>query len=127
MNGILSVCHSTIYAREDVKAFPTRRAFAKTRIVPNTDSLSPNATARMENIWMANLRNNVEDLLGEIRENTSNPWWRMLLNGALYGAGAVIGTVLTIVLLGWLLSVFGVIPGFGELAAQLQSALNEGF
>ncbi len=66
----------------------------------------------------------VAEILTEIRENTASPWWRMVLNGMLYGAGAVTGTVLAIFLLGYVLSLFGVIPGFEDMAARLQNIVN---
>ncbi len=69
----------------------------------------------------------VEGILTEIRANTGLPWWRMIFNGALYGSGVVIGTVLAIAALGWVLSFFGVIPGFAQLAGQLQSIVNSKF
>jgi len=69
----------------------------------------------------------VEGILDEIRENTAMPWWRTMLNGFLYGGGWVIGTVLAIAALGWLLSVFGIIPGFAELASRLQTIINTKF
>lgn len=69
----------------------------------------------------------VEVILEDIRHNTASPWWRIILNGILYGAGAVTGTVLAVFLLGYILSIFGIIPGFAEIAARLQSAMNVRF
>jgi hypothetical protein len=69
----------------------------------------------------------VEKQLEKISENTGTTWWRPLFNGALQGAGIVIGTILTVALLGWVLSIFGIIPGFGELATQLQQIMNKKF
>ena len=65
----------------------------------------------------------VENLLGDIRSNTANPWWKNMLNGLLYGSGVVVGTIGGIAVLGWALSIFGVIPGFDILAAKLQSIM----
>jgi uncharacterized membrane protein YczE len=69
----------------------------------------------------------VEQVLEDIRANTSLPLWRVALNGILYGGGIAVGTVLAIALLGWLLSIFGIIPGFGEIAVKLQEILNAKF
>ena len=70
---------------------------------------------------------NVEELLEEIRDNTSTPWWRTFLNGFLYGAGWVIGTLAAFAVLGWLLSLFGIIPGFDVITSWLQQLLNTRF
>jgi hypothetical protein len=69
----------------------------------------------------------VENVLEDIRKNTATPWWRTILNGFLYGAGWVVGTVGMIAALGWLLSIFGVIPGFDVIAAQLQAIMHSKF
>jgi hypothetical protein len=69
----------------------------------------------------------VENILGEIRENTSAPWWKAVLHGSLYGAGWVIGTVGTFAALGWLLSIFGVIPGIDKISAFLQEIMRSKF
>ncbi len=63
-------------------------------------------------------------VLEEIRENTRPVWWRFLLNGALTGAGMVTGTVIAIVLLAWLLSFFGIIPGLEQIAKQMNEVLR---
>jgi len=69
----------------------------------------------------------VEGILDDIKKNTSYPWWRTILNGLLYGAGWVVGTVGAIAALGWLLSIFGVIPGFDVIAVRLQEIMNAKF
>lgn len=69
----------------------------------------------------------VEHTLEEIRSNTHLPWWRAAINGLLYGSGAVVGTVAAIAILGWLLSLFGIIPGFGDIAQRLQEIMNAKF
>ncbi len=66
----------------------------------------------------------VEKLLSDIERHTAPRWWQPLFNGALQGAGIVAGTVGSVFLLGWVLSIFGVIPGLGELAQELQAILN---
>lgn len=69
----------------------------------------------------------VEEVLEDIRDNTQLPWWRVILNGFLHGTGIVIGTTLGIAALGWILSIFGIIPGVGEIAAYLQNIVQSRF
>lgn len=69
----------------------------------------------------------VEHTLEDIRANTAPAWWRTIIHGALYGTGVVLGTILTIAALGWLLSLFGVIPGLGEIVTQLRQIMNATF
>jgi hypothetical protein len=69
----------------------------------------------------------VEETLEKIRVNTSLPWWRSAFSGLISGAGAVVGSVLAIAILGWLLSLFGIIPGLGAIALKLQSIINSKF
>lgn len=69
----------------------------------------------------------VENILGEIRENTATPWWKTVLHGTLYGAGWVIGTVGAFAALGWLLSIFGIIPGIDKISAILQQIMSSKF
>lgn len=67
----------------------------------------------------------IENILDDIRINTKPPLYKSILNGVLNGAGVVIGTVAAIVLLGWILSLFNVVPGFGEISRQLNTAFDE--
>lgn len=67
---------------------------------------------------------NIETELREIKKRTPNPR-RAFINGVLQGMGAVVGTILAVALLGWTLSVFGVIPGLGELAGHLERIMSE--
>lgn len=66
----------------------------------------------------------VEALLGEIKENTEARPSRSFLNGMLYGAGIVLGTIIGVALVGWLLSILGVIPGFDVLAHKFAEILQ---
>jgi hypothetical protein len=51
----------------------------------------------------------------------SGTWfWR----GIMQGAGAIVGSVLMLIFLGWLLSILGVIPGFSEIAEYIRSYLE---
>ena len=67
----------------------------------------------------------VEALLGEIKENTEARPAKSFLNGVLYGAGIVLGTIVGVVLVGWLLSLLGVIPGFDVLAHRFTDILQK--
>lgn len=62
--------------------------------------------------------------LVEIRERTSNPK-QTFINGILYGAGWFIGGILAVAILGWVLNVLGVIPGFSELSDYVHSLMGE--
>jgi len=62
--------------------------------------------------------------LEEIKERTGNPR-RSFVSGIFYGAGAFIGGILAVTLIGWLLSFLGIIPGLGELVTYLQDLINQ--
>jgi hypothetical protein len=66
----------------------------------------------------------IEHELVEIKERTGGTW-NSLRNGLLQGAGAVVGSILTVVFIGWLLSVLGVLPGFGQLGQSIQNAMTQ--
>lgn len=65
----------------------------------------------------------IENELEDIKDRTGNPK-RLFFNGMLYGAGAFLGGVLAIILLGWLLSIAGFIPGFAEVADIVNDAIQ---
>ena len=65
----------------------------------------------------------IEDELEEIKDRTSNPK-RAFIYGVLYGAGAFVGGILAIILLGWVLSIAGLIPGFSEIADIVDAAIK---
>jgi hypothetical protein len=65
----------------------------------------------------------IERQVSEIKAHTTNPL-RSLLNGMLYGAGWVVGSVVALALLGWVLSLVGFVPGFGELANYLRAGVQ---
>jgi hypothetical protein len=60
--------------------------------------------------------------LKNIESNTSAKWW--ILHGMLYGAGWIIGSLLAIVIIGWILSLLGIIPGVDRIAVDLQNAFT---
>jgi hypothetical protein len=65
---------------------------------------------------------NIENELEEIKKRT-NAQRPPFMYGLLQGAGALIGGILMLSLLGWGLSFFGVLTGFGTVAAYLQNVL----
>lgn len=64
----------------------------------------------------------IERQIDEIKGRTGNPL-RALLSGILYGIGWVIGGIVAIMLLSWILSLLGVIPGLDKIASYLSSVL----
>lgn len=62
--------------------------------------------------------------LVEIRERTATPK-QVFLNGVLYGAGWFVGGIVAVALLGWVLNILGVIPGFNELSDYIRSLVSE--
>ena len=48
---------------------------------------------------------------------TGGSRWRLL-----YGAGWILGSLLAILLIGWILSLMGVIPGLDRIATGFQAA-----
>ena len=66
----------------------------------------------------------IENELKGIRKAVDKSWVRLLLHGMVHGGGFVVGTVLAIAFAGWILSLFGVIPGFGDIAKTLKDILE---
>jgi hypothetical protein len=62
--------------------------------------------------------------LSEINEKTNDPK-RVFLSGMLSGAGWFVGGILAVALLGWVLNILGVIPGFSELSDYVRSLMGE--
>ena len=65
----------------------------------------------------------IESELEEIKERTADPK-RSLFNGILSGAGAILGSIAALIILGWLLSLIGILPGFGSIAAYLHGVVD---
>ena len=66
---------------------------------------------------------NIEQELGEIKEHTPTPT-RAFTYGLWQGAGAFLGGILALTLLGWALSLFGIIPGFTDIAKYFQDIVS---
>jgi predicted lipid-binding transport protein (Tim44 family) len=65
----------------------------------------------------------IEQELEEIKDRTPAPG-RAFAYGLWQGAGALLGGILALALLGWALSFFGIIPGFATIAKYFQDIVN---
>ena len=65
----------------------------------------------------------IETELEEIKERT-NAQRPPFMYGLFQGAGALVGGILMLALLGWMLSFFGVIPGFVTIASYFQNIVS---
>jgi hypothetical protein len=63
----------------------------------------------------------IEHELEEIKQRTGGRW-NSLRNGLWQGVGAVIGSILGVLLIGFLLSLFGVIPGLSDAKNYIEKA-----
>jgi hypothetical protein len=65
----------------------------------------------------------IEHQLGEIKRRSQSSK-RAFLNGIFSGMGAIAGSILAVAILGWVLSLFGVIPGFDTLAEYIRGLMS---
>ena len=65
----------------------------------------------------------ITEELKAVKENTGSSW-TAFLRGMLSGGGAIIGGVIAVVLIGIVLSVLGIIPGFKTIAAYITAAMG---
>ena len=65
----------------------------------------------------------IERRLIEIKNRTSNTKIAFIY-GLLQGAGAVVGSIAAITLVGWVLSGLGVIPGFTDIANYFRDLIG---
>jgi len=66
----------------------------------------------------------IEDELVKMRKRTtgvSHALWR----GIVYGAGYIIGTLLVIIIVGWILNIVGIIPAFSREVTDFRTALEK--
>jgi hypothetical protein len=64
----------------------------------------------------------ITEELKAVNANTGSSWtafWR----GMLSGGGAIVGSIVTIILIGIILSVMGIIPGLKTIAADINAAI----
>lgn len=66
----------------------------------------------------------IEAEIKAIHKVVDEGYLRLLVRGLLHGGGFILGTVLTIALLGWVLNFFGFIPGLADVASTLKEILN---
>lgn len=52
-------------------------------------------------------------------------YWSNLFKGLLYGLGTVVGAGLAIILIGWFLTVIGVIPALKKTSDQWRAAIQQ--
>jgi hypothetical protein len=64
----------------------------------------------------------IKEELGEIRDRSSG--WRPFLYGLLQGVGWIVGTLIAVALIGWMLSISGLVPGLGHIAQNLENILD---
>ena len=64
----------------------------------------------------------IEDEIIHMRKKSTSIW-NALWIGIVYGAGYIVGVVLLIVIVGWILNIFGFIPAINRLAEELSAAL----
>lgn len=64
----------------------------------------------------------ITEELKAVKANTGSSWGAFL-RGMLSGGGAIIGSIVTIILIGVVLSIMGVIPGFATIAAYINEAI----
>ena len=61
--------------------------------------------------------------LKQIQVNTGSTWYAFF-RGMLQGGGAILGSIAAVVLVGWVLGVLGVVPGFQDIATYIGSIAN---
>lgn len=66
----------------------------------------------------------MEERLRAIERNTASAWPALLWQGLLRGGRFTLGTLLVLALLGWVLSLLGIIPGLGDIARYLRHILQ---
>ncbi|HRH24597.1 MAG TPA: hypothetical protein PK109_03350 [Candidatus Paceibacterota bacterium] len=52
-------------------------------------------------------------------------WKRAMYMGLFQGAGVIIGSIIALALLGWVLTLLGVVPGFDGFETYLNSIVTE--
>jgi hypothetical protein len=67
---------------------------------------------------------NIEHELEAIKQSAPSSK-QAFFHGILQGAGALVGGVAGLIVLGWLLALFGIIPGLATIAHYLQDAVSQ--
>ncbi len=66
----------------------------------------------------------IEEELEEIKERTPSHF-DSFVRGTLQGAGAIVGGIAAVIVLGWLLYLFGFIPGLSTIGHYIQDAMSQ--
>ena len=51
--------------------------------------------------------------------------WRAFVRGVLHGIGSILGVVLAVMIIGWILNILGILPGFKKQVQQFQTMWQE--
>lgn len=76
-----------------------------------------------DNREVAELKKIQRELVDIKKQNTISSGW--LVRGILQGAGAIIGSAIAVVAISWILSLLGIVPGFGQIAAYLGEVFSK--
>jgi hypothetical protein len=66
----------------------------------------------------------IEEELEEIKERTPSHF-DSFVRGTLQGAGAIVGGIAAIILLGWALYLLGFVPGLSAIGHYIQDAMSQ--
>jgi hypothetical protein len=95
--------------------------------VPEPAAPSPEPAATEETIELSQDIEQLQEIKTDLQDlkhlTGSNKAW--FLRGILQGAGAIIGSIAMLILLGWLLSILGVIPGASELSDYIRTYMDK--
>ena len=75
-----------------------------------------------DNAEIEELKKIHEELAIAVNINTGSAWGAFL-RGMLSGGGAIVGSILAIILIGIILSIMGIIPGLKTIAADINAAI----
>jgi len=64
-----------------------------------------------------------KDLKG-VRRAVEKKHWQVFVTGLIYGGGFVLGTAFAIAIAGWILNLFGMVPGIGDISDTLYGVLE---
>lgn len=67
----------------------------------------------------------IDSNIDDLKDRIPGPK-RALLNGILQGMGIVTGSLAAVALIGWTLSIFGLVPGLDIIAEYIRGLMSEG-
>lgn len=95
--------------------------------VPEPEKPAPGAAQSEERIELSQDLEQLHEIKTDLEDlkhlTGSNKAW--FLRGILQGAGAIIGSIAMLILLGWVLSILGIIPGAAELTEYIQTYMDK--